>query len=311
MQKMPASYAVALTFLYALGYPIGAFSVSAITPMLVLVARFALAGAILATWALLARVAWPTGRKLGHVIVTGLLMQAVQFCALYEALEHGAPAVLGAVVISMNPVVTAVLAALFLGERLNGPRLLALGLGVLAVVAACANRLLGTGGVDTVLVLLLVALLGLAAGGVYQQRFCADVDFRVNSAIQNLAGLLPAGALALLTPSTVHDPWKAVGAIAAVVLFNATLCTSLYVRSVSKFGAAAVAMLFCVIPAVAGLLSWVLLGQRVDIGMGIGLVIGALACWLNARAGRPDNSDENPAIEVATAAPTGRQIAAS
>lgn len=205
MQKTPVpmtkSSAVALTFLYALGYPIGALSVSAMTPMLVLVARFALAGAILATWALIARAVWPTGRTLCHVIVAGLLMQAVQFCALYEALEHGAPAVLGAVVISMNPVVTAVLAALFLDERLNRWRLVALALGVVAVLAACANRLLATGGIDTVLVLLLVALLGLAAGGVYQQRFCADVDFRVNSTIQNLSGLLPAGALALLTPA--------------------------------------------------------------------------------------------------------------
>ncbi|SIL88362.1 EamA-like transporter family [Mycobacteroides abscessus subsp. abscessus] len=202
MQKTPVpmtkSSAVALTFLYALGYPIGALSVSAMTPMLVLVARFALAGAILATWALIARAVWPTGRTLCHVIVAGLLMQAVQFCALYEALEHGAPAVLGAVVISMNPVVTAVLAALFLDERLNRWRLVALALGVVAVLTACANRLLATGGIDTVLALLLVALLGLAAGGVYQQRFCADVDFRVNSTIQNLSGLLPAGALALL-----------------------------------------------------------------------------------------------------------------
>lgn len=318
MQKMTVpmtrSSAAALTFLYALGYPIGALSVSAMTPMLVLVARFALAGTILAGWALVARSVWPTGRQLGHVIVTGLLMQAVQFCALYEALEHGAPAVLGAVVISMNPVVTAVLAAMFLGERLNGRRLVALALGVVAVLAACAHRLLATGGVDTVLVLLLVALLGLAAGGVYQQRFCADVDFRVNSAIQNLAGLLPAGALALLTPSVVHDAWQAAGAVAAVVLLNATLCTSLYVRSVSTFGAAAVAMLFCVIPAVAGLLSWVLLGQRLDVGMGIGLVIGALACWLNARASRPAKAADaphRPTIEVATAAPTRAPAVAS
>lgn len=315
MQKkavpMTRSSAAALTFLYALGYPIGALAVSAMTPMLVLVARFALAGVILTIWVLIAKVAWPTGRTLGHVIVAGTLMQAVQFCALYEALEHGAPAVLGAVVISMNPVVTAVLAAVFLGERLNGWRLVALALAVVAVLAACANRLLATGGVDTVLVLLVVALLGLAGGGVYQQRFCADVDFRANSAIQNLSGLLPAGALAILTPGVVHDPWKAAGAVAAVVLLNATLCTSLYVRSVSKFGAAAVAMLFCVIPAVAGLLSWILLGQGLDVGMGIGLAIGALACWLNARASRPAPAEQTPAIAAATAAPTRASAAAS
>ena len=43
-------------------------------------------------------------------------------------------------------------------------------------------------------------------------------------------------------------------------------------------------MLFAVIPAVAGLLSWLMLGQRPDIGVAIGLVVGAAACWLNTRS---------------------------
>ena len=49
---------------------------------------------------------------------------------------------------------------------------------------------------------------------------------------------------------------------------------TLYVRGVNNYGAAAVAMLFAVIPAVAGLLSWLMLGQRPDIGVAIGLVVG-------------------------------------
>ncbi len=43
-----------LTFFYALGYPIGALAVSAMSPMAVLVFRFGLAGAILSGWAF-----WP------------------------------------------------------------------------------------------------------------------------------------------------------------------------------------------------------------------------------------------------------------
>jgi drug/metabolite transporter (DMT)-like permease len=86
----------------------------------------------------------------------------------------GAPAVLGAVVISMNPVVTVLLAAMFLAESLTWTRVGALVLGVLAVLAACAGRLFAIGGVDTVVLLLLVALVSLAAGGVYQQRLCCS-----------------------------------------------------------------------------------------------------------------------------------------
>jgi drug/metabolite transporter (DMT)-like permease len=279
---MPLRTASTVTFFYALGYPIGNMAVNAMSPMAVLVFRFGLAALILGTWAKVARVAWPTGRKLGHVAVTGLLMQAVQFCALYVAIEHGAPAVLCAVIVAMNPVATALLAATFLRDRLTPRRILALVLGVAAVLAACASRLIAEKGVDPAVLLLLVALIGIAAGGVYQQRFCADVDFRASTTIQNAVAFVPAVIFALTTHFAIHDPVKAAIAVTGVVLLNAVLGVSLYVRAINLHGAAAVSMLFCVIPAVAGVLSWLMLGQRVDVGTGVGLLLGALACWLNS-----------------------------
>lgn len=252
--------------------------------MATLVFRFGLAAAILTAWGLAAGVKWPTGTRLVHVLVSGLLTQALQFICLYLALMHGAPAVLGAVIISMNPVATALLAAVFLGERLTAKRVAALTLGVLAVLAACAHRLLMVGGVDVVIVLLVVSLLAIASGGVYQQRFCRGVDFRATAALQNAASLIPVAILAALMPWTVTSVHTAIVAVGAVVLLNATLCMTLYVRAIDRYGAAAVAMLFAVIPAIAGALSWLLLGQRPDIGIVIGLALGAAACWLNSRA---------------------------
>ena len=287
--RMPARTASAVAFFYALGYPIGNMAVQAMTPMAILVVRFGVASIILGTWALVVRAAWPTGRKLGHVAITGLLMQAVQFCALYLAIQHGAPAVLCAVVVAMNPVATALLAAAFLRNPLTLRRIVALGLGVAAVLAACASRLIAEKGFDPAVLLLLVALLGLATGGVYQQRFCADVDFRVSTAVQNGVAFIPALILTLKTPFAIHDAPRAVLAVAGVVLLNATLGLSLYVRAINLHGAAAVSMLFCVIPAIAGVLSWLMLDQRVDVGVGIGLALGAAACWLNASGQQRQN----------------------
>jgi drug/metabolite transporter (DMT)-like permease len=282
-RTMPLRAASALTFFYALGYPVGALAVSVMSPMAVLVFRFTLAAAIIGVWAWLSHVTWPTGRTLVHVLISGLLAQGLLFTCLYLALMHGAPAVLGAVIISMNPVVTAVLLTTFLGERLTWTRIGALVLGVLAVLAACAGRLMAVGGLDPAVLLILVSLVSVAAGGVYQQRFCSEVDFRATAALQNGVCIVPVVVLAAVMPVTVTDPWKAAGAVAAVVLLNAVLSMTLYVRGVNNYGAAAVAMLFTVIPAVAGLLSWAMLGQRPDIGIAVGLVVGALACWLNAR----------------------------
>nr|WP_206428447.1 DMT family transporter [Mycolicibacterium stellerae] len=303
MPTMPFRTAFVLTFLYALGYPIGALAVSVMSPMAVLVFRFGLAGAILAGWAIFTGVTWPKGRTLIHVLISGLLAQGLLFTCLYVALMHGAPAVLGAVIISMNPVVTAVLAAIFLGEGLTPMRVAALVLGVLAVLAACAGRLMMVGGVDSVVLLLLVSLFSVAAGGVYQQKFCRGVDFRATATLQNAVCVAPAVLLAALMPLTVTDPWKAAGAVAAVVLLNATLCMSMYVKAVNDYGAAAVAMLFAVIPAVAGLLSWLMLGQRPDVGIAVGLVVGALACWLNSRSRRRQDAEPPTASIIRASSP--------
>jgi drug/metabolite transporter (DMT)-like permease len=298
LPTMPARTASVLTFFYAMGYPIGALAVSAMSPMAVLVFRFGLAGSILSGWALAARVTWPSGRRLAHVLVSGLLAQALQFICLYIALLHGAPAVLGAVIISMNPVVTTVLAAMFLGEKLTWGRAAALVLGVVAVLAACAGRLVTVGGVDSVVLLLVVALLAVAGGGVYQQRFCSGVDFRATAALQNLVSLIPVAVLSFVLPWSVVDPWKATWAVGAVVLFNATMAMTFYVRAIDKYGAAAVAMLFAVIPAVAGVLSWLMLGQQPDIGIAVGLVVGAAACWLNARVSRRQRQDAESTASI-------------
>ena len=298
MPRMPLSTASAVTFLYALGYPIGALAVAAMTPMAALVLRFSLAASILAIWTVLVKAPWPRGAQFGHVVVAGLLIQAVQFCSLYEALQLGSPAVLGAVAIAMNPVTTAILGAVFLREPLGPRRLAALTLGVVAVLAACAGRLMRAHGVDPVILLLVLALLGLSAGGVYQQRFCAGVDFRAMSAMQNAIALIPAAALAILTPFSVHDGAKAAIAVGGMVLLNATLAVSLYLRAINTHGAAAVAMLFAVIPAVAAVLSWLMLGQRPDAGVAVGLVAGGFACWLNTRASGRRRAAQGDSIKL-------------
>jgi hypothetical protein len=40
------------------------------------------------------------------------------------------------------------------------------------------------------------------------------------------------------------------------------------------------------------LLSWLMLGQRPDIGIAVGLVVGAAACWLNTRVSRQQRQDD-------------------
>ena len=279
VSAMPFRSASVLTFLYALGYPIGALAVSALSPMAVLIFRFGLAAAILGSCALLARVSWPTGWRWCTSRSAACWRRAVQFVALYLALEHGAPAVLGAVVVAMNPCVTALLAAMFLGESLTvvagrWPWCSA----SVAVLAACASRLMADGGVDAVdagcwwsrlvghrrgrrlsAAVLRRRRLPRDGGGAERRvRWCPSRCWRRSSPLHRarpVEGRRRGGRRRAAERDVGHDD---------------------YVRAINLHGAATVSMLFCVIPAVAGLLAWMMLGQRPDVGIAVGL---AAARW--------------------------------
>jgi Permeases of the drug/metabolite transporter (DMT) superfamily len=289
--KLPLRLSLVVVFLYALGYPIGALAVEAMSPGLVLIIRFTVSAPILLLLAAQRGVPWPRGAQLGHVVVVGVLIQAVQFIGCYEALSLGMSPVLVALIISMNPVVTAALAKPMLGERLSRRRVLALILAVAAVLVAFAGRLGSAGSLGVGVVGVLIAVLGLSLGGVYQQRYVRGVDPIMGTGIGLLASVPAAVVFALTQPLHVDRPTQALWSMVAMIVFSSLLGMSFYLAALRRGGAGQVAMLFAVIPSVSAVLSWVLVGDRPDAGVLGGLVLGAVACLLGrsapARTARP------------------------
>ena len=86
---------------------------------------------------------------------------------------------------------------MFLGEGLTWGGPAALCSACLPCLPPARDGFMAVGGLDpAVLLLLVVSLVSVAAGGVYQQRFCTGVDFRATAALQNVACVLPVVALA-------------------------------------------------------------------------------------------------------------------
>jgi drug/metabolite transporter (DMT)-like permease len=163
-----------LILLWAFGCLVGALALQVLPPFLLLSARFVLSAVVLGLLAVGARATWPRGRPLAHTVVAGLLMRAAQNVGLYTGMAGGVPPAVSALVIAVNPVVTTMLAAVFLGERLTRVRIAALGLGTAAVVAALGSRVLASGRLDPATLLTVIALLGLSAGGAYQRSARED-----------------------------------------------------------------------------------------------------------------------------------------
>jgi drug/metabolite transporter (DMT)-like permease len=275
--RIKPGFAAVTVLVWASGYPVGALAVAVAPPFLMTTIRFAIAAALMAVVALVTSASWPRGRQLVHTCVAGLLVQACQFSGVYLGLRMGVPAATTALVISCTPVLTAVVAAWVFRVRIGLRQVAGLVLGVAAVLAALWDRLgsFGTGAVFTVL-----GMLGFVAGGVYQQRFCRDTDFRSGNAVQHAVSVPVVGLLALTESDGVTDWRRFWLTVTFLVLVNSMGGASLFLVGVRRGGAAAMTTLSSVVPSVTALIAWPLLGQVPTSGVVAGLVLGFGACWL-------------------------------
>ncbi|MFI9551136.1 DMT family transporter [Nonomuraea endophytica] len=269
----PAVFVVLWSSAFIAGIP----GVKAAPPLLLMFARFAVAGLLLGAYALVRRVPWPRGRALAHVAVAGLLIQAVQFGAFFSALGTGLPAAVVSLVQGLNPVVI-VLAARFLGERIGAGQWLGFGLGLAGVVLAVADRVsLSASGVA----LCLLGLAGLSAGTLYQQRYVPRMDALSGTAVQLLVSAPVAGlAWLAIGPVRVSD-WTAFGlSVGWMALVNSIAAFIILNRMLLRAPASRVSTLFFLTPAVTAVLAWSLAGQPLSPLAVAGLVLGGCGVLL-------------------------------
>ncbi|MBQ0927179.1 DMT family transporter [Saccharopolyspora endophytica] len=282
-RSIPLSLAAPIVFFWASGYPTGALGVAAAPPFLLTAVRLALAAAVLTVIALVRRAVWPTGGSLGHSAAAGLLTHAMQFGGCYGGMAAGVHASVTALVISMNPVLTAALAAVLLRERLSRWRLLGLALGVLAVLVTLGGQVAAEGEWNPAILLTLIGLLGFSAGGLYQQRYCGGIDLRSGAAVQTAAAALVIGVIALFEHGHVTH-WAQAGiSVLWLVITGSVLGVSCYLRAVAVGGAARASALFSAVPPLTAVLAWPLLGETPSVAVVLGIALATTACVLGTR----------------------------
>lgn len=279
--------------LYAVSYPIGALAVSAVEPFMLIAFRFAITSLVLWSWFIVRRrgsagrseLAVPRGAQLLWGIVAGMLVQGMQFLALYWALAHGVGPGICALIIAMNPVATSLLNRASHGAREGKWGHLALVAGVIGVAAACAPTIIADPRLGSGFVAVLIALFGLAAGSLVQGRRLKDVNPIVFTAIGTTASIPAAAIMAMTEIGSLAALPRAVPIVLTLVL-TSTLATTLYAACVRRSGARAASVLFAVIPAVAALAAWMIQGTAIGVPVLVGLTFGSIACVAQVRSSR-------------------------
>ncbi|HEY7581153.1 MAG TPA: DMT family transporter [Acetobacteraceae bacterium] len=278
---------VGFVLLWASSFIAARIGLRFLSPLLFVTVRLIAAAAVLSCVALLLRRPWrELAGRWGHFAVSGVLTNTVLLMTAHYAMVHTAAAPI-ALVQTLNPLLTALLAWPLLGEQLRPLQWLGLLLGaagVVLVVGLAARRssvelnglLLTAGGV-----------IALCAGTLYFGRFCRGVPIVEGTAVQLLAAAA-AGIVATAAFETPHAIWNgpAVGAIA----WNAGAVSlggmALYYLMLKHGTAARVTSNFYLVPGTAAFMAWSLLGEPLPVLTLVGLAVSSLGCWLVSRRQR-------------------------
>jgi drug/metabolite transporter (DMT)-like permease len=274
---LPAAFVV----VWSTGYLAGSVGAHSGPPLALLFWRFLLAFTVLGVVALVTRAPWPDRpRTYLHLLVTGVLLQTLQFGPLYLGLSMEVTAGMAAMIMSACPLVVAAVAVPVFAERLTGWQWLGLCLGLAGVAISLSDKLGGHGSVAGY-ALSGLALLGFAAGTLYQKRFGQSVDLRTGTTIQLLAGTLttlPLAALrgGVLLPMTL----PAIGSSVWLALVNSIGgFTMLFLLLRLRSGGAATSLLYLV-PPVTAVLALVVLGQATPPTVFLGMVVSGIGVLL-------------------------------
>lgn len=281
--------------IWSTGFIVAKYGMPNAEPLTFLALRFGGTLIVMLPIALLTRTPWPkrrvdarqTGpveridwRLIANLAVSGTLIQAVYLGGVWAAIKQGAPAGLAALIVGIQPLLTALFARV-VGEPVSRRQWLGLLCGFAGVGLVVANKVGVRGiGVHTV-ALCVLSLVAITAGTLYQKRFCAQFDLRVGTLVQfgaAFAVTLPA-AWAL---ETMQVRWNAemIGALVWSVLALSIGAISLLFLLIRHGAATKVSSLMYLTPPTTAVMAWLLFGETLSPLSAAGMVVAALGVAL-------------------------------
>jgi drug/metabolite transporter (DMT)-like permease len=279
----------AFCLLWSSAFAVAKIGIADCPPLLLLTFRFLLAGALMLGAAAVTGVSLKLKRRdLLLFAALGIANQAAYLGLGYVGLRTISSG-LSALVISANPVLTAVLAAAFLNERMTLRKALGLVLGVGGVAFIVESRVVA--GVEHLdgIVFTLVALVSLVTGTILFKKFAPSGGLWVGNGVQSLSAgfaLLPF-AFSFESVGEVVPTWRLFWAMAFLVLFVSVFAYLIWFRMLQTWGATAASSYHFLMPPLGMLFGFLLLGEHVSAVDLMGIVPVALGIWLVTRpAGR-------------------------
>ena len=276
--------------LWSTGFIGAKFGLPYAGPLTFLSTRYVLVIVLMVALALVMRAPWPRSpREVLHIGITGILVQALYLGGVFVAIHRGLPAGVTALVVGMQPLLTALGAGFLLGERVSIRQWGGLALGFFGVSLVVSNKIAVEGmapdELGTMLAPAMLALIGITVGTLYQKRFCPRFDLRTGSVVQFVPTLILTALIANQTES-MEIVWSgefvfALLWLVVVLSLGAISLLNLLIRSGTAVN---VASLFYLTPPTTALIAWAMFGETLS-GLALaGMIVAVAGVWLARKA---------------------------
>jgi drug/metabolite transporter (DMT)-like permease len=194
-------------------------------PFTFLALRFTLAAACLVPVLVALRPRWPRApREWAHLIVAGLLLHAVQLGGSHYGQYWGISAGIVALLFSAQPLLTAMVASRWLGERLAARQWAGVAIGLAGVTLLVWHKIdvhiMGPRSLGAVC----VGVAGITAGTLYQRVYCRNADLYSGAFIQLSAASFVVAPLAWgVEGARIAWSWQLAAALAYLVILGSIL----------------------------------------------------------------------------------------
>lgn len=279
LAAMPALFVL----LWSTGFIGAKFGLPYAEPFTFLFIRFVLTLLLLIPLVLLIRIPWPSSPRLWtHIAISGFLVHGAYLGGVFYGIYLGMPAGLAALLVGLQPLLTAAFAGPLLGETLSRRQWVGLILGLLGISLVLGSKLeMGDALFDgfgiSALLCVTAALLGISLGTLYQKRYCTTMPLLSGAVIQYLAAgaLLGGGALLFETRQVA---WSAtfILTLAWLVLILSIAAILLLMALIKKGEASRVASLFYLVPPVTALQAWWLFDERLPLLGLAGMIVAII-----------------------------------
>jgi drug/metabolite transporter (DMT)-like permease len=264
-------------FLWSTGFVVAKFGLPYAPPLTFLLLRFIGVLCILTPLVLVMRAPWPVG-QMRHIAVAGVMMQAGYLAGVWCAIKLGMPAGLSALIVGMQPIMTA-FAAPLIGESLRPRQWFGLLLGLCGVALVVSNKIHLNGLSSASVALCLLALLSITVGTLYQKRFCAHFDLRTGTLIQFGASALVLLPLAIafehldLNFSQVMWTPRFIAALLWSILALSIGAIFLLFALIRKNAATKVTSLLYLTPPTTAVMAWLMFGESLSVAGLLGMML--------------------------------------